>query len=136
MDGNDPVSAVKALSAYVLAEPSKNSPCEAKFSLVTMVIQRVIDRDLCPDFPSLIDTFVRHLDACTTDLWHLHFLQTIYQEFNLGERCNPALFLDSLTKKSFVFHSDEVLAQWQQFLAHALLSIPTHTSPEFQAFYR
>jgi hypothetical protein len=132
----DPVPVVKALSAFVLAESSENPPCNAKFSLVTMVIQRVIDSDMSPDLPTLIDTFARHLDACTTDLWQLHFLQTIYQKFNLGERCNAAPILDSLTKKSFVFHSDKASAQWQQFLTHTLHSTIAQASPECQAFYR
>ena len=132
----DSVSVVKALSSYVLAEPSENSHCNAKFVLVTMVIQRGKDSEVSLDPTTLIDIFTRHLDACPTNLWHLHFLQSIYREFDLGERCNAAPFLDSLTKKSFVFHSDETSRQWQQFLIDALLASATHTSPEFQAFYQ
>lgn len=148
---------LNALVDYVLTEPIDHVPSDVKYLLVTMVIQQVIKSEVSIEINDLVNIFTRVLDSSRLDLWHLHFLQTIYQEFKISEQLSSIpikanlieQILKSLQNQTLEFNSEEVTEKWERFLTESIFSnsaddknilnnqiILTNTQTIFQQFYK
>ncbi|UJR32768.1 hypothetical protein I4U23_020228 [Adineta vaga] len=148
---------LNALGEYVLAESSDQSSSELKYTFITMVIERMIRIDKSIEINDLLKIFTHVLEQAKIDRWNLHFLQMIYERFQIGEQlCKIPLktnlieqILESFQKKIFtsISSSDEI--NWQRFLTQSVFStsidgrnilnkrnIITNMKTIFQQFYQ
>jgi hypothetical protein len=106
-----------ALVDYILAEPIDPLPCDVKYLFVTMIIEQMIDREISAD---LINEFIRVLNSSRTDQWNLHFLETIYQKFQIGKQLSShpmkIYFIEKIlqTLQTKTFKDDD--EKWKDFL--------------------
>ncbi|CAF0846606.1 unnamed protein product [Adineta ricciae] len=145
---------LNALADYVLKDSSPSIP---KYTLVTMVVRRMIDENVLIEIEDLVKILVNVINRSKTDEWSLHLLQTIYVNFQIGEQLNTdplrkdliEQILTSLQEKTFVFTSDDDKQRWENFLSHILFSqsiddhnilnkqqILTNMKTTFQQFYQ
>jgi hypothetical protein len=154
---NDSKVVLNALADYVLSEPMDPAPADVKYLLISMVIKQLVKNEACIEINELVNIFTRVLDASRTDQWYLHFLQTIYRDFNIGEQLRSLplkanlieQILRSLQNKIFIFNSKEHGEKWQTFLTKYVFSnsadnnnilnkqnIITNMQIVFQQFYK
>ena len=151
---NDARRVLTALEDYVRADQFES---DLKYLLITKVVQRLISDVQSIAIDDLVHVFTRCLDTRRNDQWSLHFLTEIYRQFELGNRLSTLPWktnfigqvLHSLQQQTFVFSSEEVETNWQQFLAEQVFSSSTTednilnnetmlkaTRADFQSFYR
>jgi hypothetical protein len=116
---NDSKLVSNALADYVLIEPMDPLACEVKY-----VFTR---NEVSIDVNDLVNTCIRILDSSRTDRWNLHFLETIYRNFEIGEQLFSTQYLveqilQSLQKKILEFNSEENHDKWQTFLTASIFS--------------
>jgi hypothetical protein len=119
-------STLDALADYILQEPQTSKPSEHKFKFVTCVIDTIDYKNQHKVDNSILDhvfqVFIRVFDQGQIDLWHLTFLQKLYQYFELKiylSRKIPLVeqLLLSLQKHSFTLTSENksTLESWKHF---------------------
>ncbi|CAF0844664.1 unnamed protein product [Rotaria sordida] len=131
---NDSKLILNALVDYLLTEPIDSLPCLLKYLLITMVIEQLIKKEVSIEINDLINVFIRILDSSRVDRLYLKFLETIYKNFEIGERlCSTPIktdliekILQSLQKKTFVFNSNEDTEKWETFLTQTIFSNSTN----------
>jgi hypothetical protein len=119
-------SILNALADYVIDEPHELLPCPIKFVCVQNIIKRIVKENLSISIDEVVQVFTRVLDGYVTGCWHLNFIETIYNEFNLAKSlCSipPQMSLieqifTSLQKKSFVNQIKDDDKKWEYFLVN------------------
>jgi hypothetical protein len=122
----DGKSILNILADYVIDEPNDILPCPMKFFCVQNIIKRIVKENLFIPIDEIVRVFTRVLDEYVTGCWHLNFIETIYNEFNLAySLCSIPpqmslieLIFKSLQKKIFVNQIKNDDQEWEFFLVN------------------